>query len=80
MQFETEFFVRTNLSPEGKTVHRHVGDFADADAATNYALEHTGRKGSATEVDGFRLYANGVFKKSVSIRSGVRDDYSGNLT
>jgi hypothetical protein len=67
MAYDIEFFRRTRAEPSGQVVRRHTGDFANLEEATAYGLSHAG------DTDGFRIYVNGVSRKTVSIHPAKRD-------
>jgi hypothetical protein len=67
MLFEVEFIRFTESVPEGELLRRVVGAFADQKAVEQGAL-----KVASTDEpmpDGFRIYSDGVLRKTVFIRS-----------
>ena len=67
MLFEVEFLRFTEEMPEGELVRRVVGAFAELKAVENEALKEASN--STPMADGFRIYLDGILKKTVLIRS-----------
>ena len=68
MAYQFEFFRRTRDIPAGKTVRRHKGDFADLQAARAYGIAEL-HADLAEEMDGCRIYCDGVYKATISAHS-----------
>lgn len=68
MRYAIEFFRRTTADPSGKTVDRHVGDFDNTEDAQAWGLSHR-----PDEADGFRIYAAGIPKGTISVRAETHD-------
>jgi hypothetical protein len=60
--------------PDGGAVWQHNDEFFNLDEATDFGLAHAGRRNSVDESDGFRIYLDGVLKRTLSIRSDTRDE------
>jgi hypothetical protein len=73
MAYQFDFFRRTRDVPAGKTVRRHTADFADLQAARAYGISELGSENPAKEMDGCRIYRDGVYKSTVSVHSDPRD-------
>jgi len=73
MAYQFDFFRRTRDVPEGKTVRRHTENFADLQAARAYGISELREENLAVEMDGCRIYCDGVYKSTVSIHSEPRD-------
>ncbi len=73
MAYQFDFFRRTRDVPEGKTVRRHTEDFVDLQAARAYGISELRLENLAVEMDGCRIYRDGVYKSTVSIHSEPRD-------
>ena len=73
MAYQFDFFRRTRDMPEGKTVRRHIEDFADLQAARAYSISELRLENLAVEMDGCRIYCEGVYKSTVSLHSEARD-------
>jgi hypothetical protein len=73
MAYQFDFFRRTRDVPEGKTVRRHIEDFADLQAARVYGISELRVENVAVEMDGCRIYCDGVYKSTVSIHSEPPD-------
>ena len=73
MAYQFDFFRRTRDVPAGKTVRRHTEDFADLQAARAYGISELAGEKSAVEMDGCRIYCDGVYKSTVSPHSKPGD-------
>jgi len=73
MAYQFDFFRHTRDTPEGKTVRRHIEDFADLQEARAYGISELRVENLAVEMDGCRIYCDGVYKSTVSIHSEARD-------
>ena len=71
MRFEIEFFLRSYDQPDGKTIRRNSGQFASENDVKTYGLLKR-----PPEADGFRIWKNGVLRKTVSIRSDTETNGS----
>jgi len=69
MPYEFDFFRRTRDVPAGKTVRRHTADFADLEAARAYGISELKKENPGEEVDGCRIYLDGVYKATLSVHS-----------
>ena len=73
MPYEFDFFRRTRDVPAGKTVRRHTADFADLEAARAYGISELKKESPDEEVDGCRIYLDGVYKATLSVHSKARE-------
>ena len=64
MRLEVEFFQCTQDRPDGMTIRRNSGQFASEKDAETYGLLKR-----PEQADGFRIWKEGVLRKTVSIRS-----------
>jgi hypothetical protein len=69
MAYQFDFFRRTRDVPSGKSVRRHTAEFADLQAARAYGISALGNE----ELDGCRIYLDGVYKSTVSAHSEPRN-------
>jgi hypothetical protein len=72
MAYQFDFFQRTRDIPAGKTVKRHTAEFADLQTARAYSISELARE-SVLEIDGCRIYLDGVYKSTVSVHSEPSD-------
>ena len=68
MRFEVEFFHRSHDHPDGKTIRRNSGQFANEKDAESYGLMKR-----PEQADGFRIWKDGALCRTVSIRSERHD-------
>lgn len=73
MPYQFDFFQRTRDVPAGKTVRRNTVDFADLETARAYGISELGKESPVQELDGCRIYLDGVYKSTVSAHSEARD-------
>jgi hypothetical protein len=73
MAYQFDFFRRTRDVPAGKTVRRHTEEFADLQAARAYGISELAIENPAAEMDGCRIYCDGVYKSTVSPHSKPGD-------
>jgi hypothetical protein len=71
LRFEIEFFLRSHDQPDGKTIRRNSGQFASENDVETYGLLKR-----PPEADGFRIWKDGVLRKTVSIRSDTETNGS----
>jgi hypothetical protein len=68
MAYQFEFFQRTRDIPAGKTVRRHAADFSNLQAARAFGISEVSRD-TISEIDGCRIYCDGVYQSTVSVHS-----------
>lgn len=73
MAYQFDFFLRTRDVPAGRTVRRHTEHFADLQAARAYGISELAVEKAAVEMDGCRIYCDGVYKSTVSLHSKPGD-------
>jgi hypothetical protein len=73
MTYQFEFFRRTRDVPAGKTVKREYAEFADLQAARAYAIAELRVESPVAEMDGCRIYCDGVYISTVSSHSEAGD-------
>ncbi|HLW89874.1 MAG TPA: hypothetical protein VKS78_01045 [Roseiarcus sp.] len=73
MTYQFNFFRRTRDLPAGKNVSRHTEDFVDLQAARAYAISELKVEKPDGEMDGCRIYCDGVYKSTVSLHSKPND-------
>jgi hypothetical protein len=71
MAYQFEFFQRTRDIPAGKTVKRHTADFADLKAAREFGISELKHQ-TVLEIDGCRIYLDGVYQATISAHSEPR--------
>jgi hypothetical protein len=69
MAYQFEFFRRTRDIPAGKTVRREMGEFDDLRSARAYCIAELQEAAPADEMDGCRIYRDGVYEATVSGQS-----------
>ncbi len=69
MLFEVEFLRFTEEAPGGQLLRRVVTAFADSKAVEQEALKEASN--TTPMADGFRIYSDGILRKTVFIRSLV---------
>lgn len=74
MPYQFDFFQRTRDVPAGKIVRRHAAEFADLQAARAFGISELGKENPSQELDGCRIYLDGVYKSTISIHSEARDE------
>lgn len=74
MPYQFDFFQRTRDVPAGKSVRRNTVDFADLEAARAYGISELAKESAAQELDGCRIYLDGVYKSTISVHSQARDE------
>lgn len=74
MPYQFDFFRRTRDVPTGKTVRRHAAEFNDLQAARAYGISELGKEDPSQELDGCRIYLDGVYKSTISVHSEARDE------
>ena len=67
MLFEVEFLRFTEEAPDGELLRRVVGAFADLKAVEQDALKEASN--TTPMADGFRIYSDGMLRKTALIRS-----------
>ena len=73
MAYQFDFFRRTRDVAAGKVVKRQEGDFPDLQAARAYGISELEAQNPTEEMDGCRIYCDGVYKSTVSVHSEVSD-------
>ena len=71
MAYQFDFFRRTRDIPAGKPVKRHTADFADLQAAREFGISELKHQ-TVLEVDGCRIYLDGVYQATISVHSEPR--------
>jgi ATP-dependent Clp protease adaptor protein ClpS len=66
MAYQFEFFRRTRDIPGGKTVRRTTGDFDDLQTARAYCIAELRNAALVDQMDGCRIYRDGVYEATVS--------------
>jgi hypothetical protein len=66
--YQFEFFRRTRDVPAGKSVKRHTADFADLEAARQFGISEL-KHDNVLEMDGCRIYLDGVYQTTISVHS-----------
>jgi hypothetical protein len=74
MPYQFDFFRRTRDEPAGKPVRREAGDFADLQAARAYGISELGKEDPSQELDGCRIYLDGVYKSTITVHSEARGE------
>jgi hypothetical protein len=69
MAYQFEFCRRTRDIPAGKIVRREMGDFEDLQTARAYCIAELQEAAPADEMDGCRIYRDGVYEVTVSGQS-----------
>lgn len=67
MSYQFEFFRRTRDIPAGKNLRRLTRDFDDLPTARAYAIAEL--QDADLEMDGCRIYSDGVYEATVSAQS-----------
>ena len=71
MIYQLDFFHRTRDIPAGKTVRRHAADFDDLQAAREFGISELTHQ-TVLEIDGCRIYLDGVYQATISAHSEPR--------
>jgi hypothetical protein len=69
MAYQFEFFRRTRDVPAGKTVRRETTDFDDLQTARAYCIAELQHTAPVEEMDGCRIYRDGLYEATVSFHS-----------
>jgi hypothetical protein len=69
MTYQFDFFRRTRDVPSGTIVRRDTEEFSDLEAARAYGISELAVEKSPLEIDGCRIYCDGVYKSTVSPHS-----------
>jgi hypothetical protein len=71
MAYQSSFFRRTRDVPAGETVKRRTADFADLEAARQFGISELKHE-TELEIDGCRIYFDGVYQATIFVHSGAR--------